>query len=256
MEDNHCTSTDADQCIEQIEMKRWTKDLRSLPKFSHALLRQHLGVEGENDASRHKKLGYRSFKDRYVNSVEVKADVLKGSETHFLVKACVSASKKKQIYIVYVHLNQNTGEVTHGSCTCKAGKGGCCKHVAAVLFQILDYIELELTEVPDDLTCTQVLQQWHVPRGDEVDKPVLYEDMTFEKACYEKDAKGRKRSDGKSKADNFNPTPQFVRNITQDEVKKFAHNLEQQGKTEYLRLVLESNDYQPYYFDQIHQSLP
>ena len=92
---------------------------------------------------------------------------------------------KKQIYIVYVHLNQNTGEVTHGSCTCKAGKGGCCKHVAAVLFQILDYIELELTEVPDDLTCTQVLQQWHVTRGDEVDKPVLYVDMTFEKACYE-----------------------------------------------------------------------
>ena len=134
---------------------------------------------------------------------------MKGSETHFLVKACVSASMKKQIYIVYVHLNQNTGEVTHGSCTCKAGKGGCCKHVAAVLFQILDYIELELTEVPHDLTCTQVLQQWHVPRGDEVDKPVLYEDMTFEKACYEKDAKGRKRSDGKSKADNFNPTPQL-----------------------------------------------
>ena len=26
-----------------------------------------------------------------------------------------------------------------------------------------DFIELELTEVPDDLTCTQLLQQWHVP---------------------------------------------------------------------------------------------
>jgi hypothetical protein len=34
-----------------------------------------------------------------------------------------------------------------------------------------------------------------VPRSDEVDKPVLYEDMTFEKACYEKDGNGRKRSD-------------------------------------------------------------
>ena len=79
---------------------------------------------------------------------------------------------------------------------CTSTDADQCKHVAAVLFQILDYIELELKEVPDDLTCTQVLQQWHVPRGDEVDKPVLYEDMTFEKARYEKDAKGRKRSDG------------------------------------------------------------
>jgi hypothetical protein len=81
-----------------------TKDLRSVPKFSNALLRQHLRVE--DDASRRKKLGYR---------------LLKGSEAHFLVKACVSASMKKQIYIVYVHLNQNTGEVTH--CYEKDAKG-------------------------------------------------------------------------------------------------------------------------------------
>ena len=33
------------------------------------------------------------------------------------------------------------------------GKGGCCKNVAVLLFQILDYIQLELTEVTDDLTC-------------------------------------------------------------------------------------------------------
>jgi uncharacterized Zn finger protein len=47
---------------------------------------------------------------------------------------------KKQTYIVNVHLNQESGEVTYGSCSCKAGKGGHCKHVAAVLFQIIDYI--------------------------------------------------------------------------------------------------------------------
>jgi hypothetical protein len=87
---------------------------------------------------------------------------------------------KKQTYIVNVHLNQESGEVTYGSCSCKAGKGGCCKHVAAVLFQIIDYIQLELTEVPDDLACTQVLQQWRVPKNNEVDEPILYEDMKFE----------------------------------------------------------------------------
>ena len=62
------------------------------------------------------------------------------------------------------------GGVVYANCLCKAGKGGCCKHVAALLFQILDYIQLELVEVPDDLTCTQLLQQWHVPRSDETDK--------------------------------------------------------------------------------------
>ena len=71
---------------------------------------------------------------------------------------------KQQSYNVYVHFNQKSGKVTHGNCICRAGKGGCCKHGVAVLFQVIDYIQLELTEVPDDLTCTQILQQWHVPK--------------------------------------------------------------------------------------------
>lgn len=102
--------------------------------------------------------------------------------------------------------------------------------------------------MPDDLTCTQVLQQWHVPRNNEVDEPILYEDMKFEKPSYEKDVKGRKRSIEKTKVDNFNPTPQFGRNITQNEIKTLAQNLEKQGKAEYLRLVMESNNYQPHPF--------
>jgi hypothetical protein len=174
-----------DQSTEQIEIQRCTKDQKSLPKFSHALLQKRLGVECDNDASKHKKLGYRIFKDRYVNNVLVKPNIWKGREVHFVVKACVNASMKKPTYIVYVHLNQESGDVTHGSCSCKTGKGGCCKHVAAIIFQLIDYIQLELTEVPDDLTCIQVLQQWHVPRNNEVVEPILYEDMKFEKPSYD-----------------------------------------------------------------------
>ena len=76
--------------------------------------------------------------------------------------------------------------------------------------------------------------------------------MTFEKLSYEKDVKGRKRTDAKSRADNFNPTPRFARNITQDEIKNFSNNLKQQGKADYLRRVIESNDHQPHQFDKFH----
>jgi hypothetical protein len=34
-----------------------------------------------------------------------------------------------------------------------------------MLYQIIDYVKLELLEVPDFFTCTQVLQQWNVPSG-------------------------------------------------------------------------------------------
>ena len=45
----------------------------------------------------------------------------------------------------------------------------------ALLFQLLEYIQLDSKVIPDDLTCIQLLQQWHVPRSDELEEPILYE---------------------------------------------------------------------------------
>ena len=83
-----------------------------------------------------------------VTHIVVKANVLKDTEKFFLFKCVVHACIKKAHYVVYVHLHQDTGKISCASYTCTAGKGGCCKHVAVLLFQIPDYIQLELTEVP------------------------------------------------------------------------------------------------------------
>ena len=71
---------------------------------------------------------------------------------------------KNQVYTVYVHLLQDEGKVLKANCSCNAGAGGCCKHIAATLFQIHDFVELGLSTVPDDKSCTDVLQQWNVPK--------------------------------------------------------------------------------------------
>ena len=91
---------------------------------------------------------------------------------------------KSDTYTVYVHLNQANGDVVYSNCTCAAGKGGQCKYIVALLFQIIEYKQLDMTEIPDHLTCTQLLQQWHVPRKDESDDPVLYENIAFKKSDY------------------------------------------------------------------------
>ena len=108
-----------------------------------------------------------------------------------------------------MHLNQLNGEVVHANCACKAGKCGCYKHVAALLYQINDYVQFEFTEVPDALTCTQLLQQWHVPRTGEADEPVLLEDIKFEKCSYEQDNKAKNHA-STSKVAVYNPTPHFA----------------------------------------------
>ena len=49
-------------------------------------------------------------------------------------------------------------------CKCKAGAGGYCKHVAALLYCILDYSDHQLTQIPDHRTCTDKPQHWNVAK--------------------------------------------------------------------------------------------
>ena len=70
MEDKPCRSRDAGEASKPLQDMRWSKDLHLLPKLTHALLQEHLGIESNNDACKHKKLGYRLFKDKYVNRVQ------------------------------------------------------------------------------------------------------------------------------------------------------------------------------------------
>jgi hypothetical protein len=142
-------------------------DLKLLPPFTYNKLQKHLGLGSQQNSTgtkKDEKLGYRLFKEGYVSNVQAKPNIPNsGSGKSFILKATVHASMKKVSYVVYVHLNQVNGDVVHGHCSCKAGKGGQCKHVAAMLYQIIDYVQLEVSEVPDVLSCTQVLQQWNVP---------------------------------------------------------------------------------------------
>ena len=92
----------------------------------------------------------------------------------------------------------------------------CCKHVAALLFQILDVIQVELSEVPDNLTCTQLLQQWHVPSSEDLKTALLFDNIKFGKAtstrkCY--------------KVENINPAPGFAKNVTQNDIRKHKEGL-------------------------------
>ena len=77
------------------------------------------------------------------------------------------------MFICHWHAIFVTAKVSLASYLFKVSVGGCCKHVAALLFQLLDFIQLEATEVPDDLTCTKLLQKWHVFSGEEM-KTVLF----------------------------------------------------------------------------------
>ena len=123
-------------------------------------------------AMKHKKAGYRLFKDDHVKRVRFHP----GSGTKCYCSALVQASATN--YSTSVCLHKLNGSVVGACCKCKAGVRGCCKHVAALLYCILDFSDLQLTHIPDHRTCTDKLQQWNVAKEFKGD-PVLFSDILF-----------------------------------------------------------------------------
>lgn len=160
------TNAERDEEVEERtheDISQWSTDLAAMPSITQEKIHQYLVLGNSCDskpkgATKHKILGYQLFKESYVKKVRVKSNVMAEKLT-FLVKCFVAASMKREKYSVYVHLCQRSGDILYAKCLCKAGAGGCCKHVAAVLFQLVEYKQLDLKIVPDDKTCTALLQK-------------------------------------------------------------------------------------------------
>ena len=90
-------------------------------------------------------------------------------------------------YSTVVSLGKLSGYVVgaNGQCNYKAGAGGCCKRVAALLYNILEYIELGLSEIPQDKS-TEQPQQWHKPCKNVADGPVFFSEIQFVHHSYGK----------------------------------------------------------------------
>ena len=107
------------------DKKRWTKSLDELPNLTSQHIARKL-IDGSKTmrdslkalkASRNKKLGYRLWRERYVHHIYVKPNVQANKKLFilFIVKGKVHASMKSANYLVYVHLEQNRGEVSSRS---------------------------------------------------------------------------------------------------------------------------------------------
>ena len=238
------------------KLTEWTRNLTGMPPFTHELLQEHMITNTANkvnngqpnNAHKHKKAGYQLFKDKMVTQVLVKANIMKGKEKFFLMKCVVHASMKKTEYSVYVHFYLDTGKIFHANCSCAAGKCGCCKHVAALLFQLLDFTQLELTEVPDDLTCTQLLQQQHVPPNEKLETALLFDQVKFTKATCKKEKVYH--------PDYNNPSPAFSENVTECDLKKLENGLKTADSCHYFQGLLKSNHHKPWEYNNYLEGLP
>ena len=154
-------------CRVEWPKEGWSLSLANLPEFQHCFIFSYLsgalkeGKKGRG-AFKCKREGYALFKASHVQ--DVKYNFSSHSEFCFFETKVKASMTRNKTYRAKVRLKKNTAEVDGAYCNCKAGANGYCKHVGAVLYTILDFVESGFEEIPPNKSCTDKPQEWHKPR--------------------------------------------------------------------------------------------
>ena len=106
------------------------------------------------------------------------------------------------MHLGHIHASYSTfvailsrGLVCHATCSCPAGLGGPCSHVAGLLFYIAKLKAGNIDSIPEDTTCTGKPCEWNKPPRRDV-QPQHLTDIKFRKLEFGKDTSGPLRHSG------------------------------------------------------------
>ena len=158
---------------------------------------------------------------------------------------------RKKTYRTKVRLRKNTAEVDGAYCNCKAGANGYCKHVGAVLYSILDFVESGFEEIPPNKSCTEKPQEWHKPRGQNPDRntTVYFNEILMIRHDYDADKNNKTYKQRKRKIEkqSYSACPSYALKLTSEQIHSFCRDL--RGNPDESKPMicdlLEGNDYKP-----------
>jgi len=254
----HCVQVDKQQLHASWELPSdgWVTNIEQLPKFCYDHLFAHLISNSRTvalnqksaatkkyqaGAMKHQEAGYRLFKDDHVKRVKFHP----GSDNKCFICALVQASFKSSTnYSVSVCMNRLNGSVVGARCKCKAGAGGCCKHVAALLCCVLDYSDCELTEIPEHKTCTEKPQQWNVAKHTSNGNPVLFSEILFVHHTYGK-RKAEDEHEKMAKRKQYRACPVSLQAVKEEEIRALCTSLDSNQENSPFSKLLRENDCKP-----------
>lgn len=235
----------------------WTNNLDGLPQFSYDHLFAHLvsnsktvaanqktsamKTHNTTGAMKHKEAGYRLFQDDHVKTVQFHPG---NNEDLFFFSSLVQASFTAIVhYSTTACLYSANGSVCGAHCKCKAGGGGCCKHVAALLYCVLDYSERQLQVIPDHKTCTDKPQQWNVAKNP-TDGPILFSDILIVHHVYGK-RKAEEECTRSKKRKEYRACPTSLQAVSEDQIRALCTGLQSHTDNPPFPKVLRGNDCRP-----------
>lgn len=233
----------------------WTCSLDQMPNFQHCFIFEHLAADFEKEnkkirqgAFKSKRDGYALYKAAHVQ--QVKFNCTSHKEICFFESRIKASMTRNKSYRTVTSLWKSTAKVRSCSCNCKAGAGGRCKHVGALLYILLDYVESELTEIPQDVSCTGKPQQWNKPHSTVTSGSIPIEDLLFTKYNYHDDKMHRKsvrRAQRSIDRRAYDATPYFAMKVNKLQIKTLCENLKSINTPTKPMIIdlLEGNNYKP-----------
>ncbi|XP_038064883.1 uncharacterized protein LOC119735247 [Patiria miniata] len=117
----------------------------------------------EQISKRSRVRGYNFFKNGYVHKIAL--ELLKEGEVAVQGKCFRSMRKSDTPHSLNVCFGRDQGLIAESRCSCVAGLSGTCAHIIALIYTLRHYQDLGLKEIPGQLSCTSLPQQWHKPCG-------------------------------------------------------------------------------------------
>lgn len=229
----------------------YTNSLTGIPTIEDSDIFQYFLIKcdgTESTAVKHRDSGWNFHKSGKVRYAEFKMDI---DDSTLLIRADVEASfdrgvvtgNTKKKYPVHIICNKHCGTICGARCVCKAGLGGFCKHVAAVLFHVMDYQRRGENVISRTAASTSALQTWHQPKV-QGQACIKFDNIDFESYNYERDnAPTAKRV--KTNYHEHNSCPDGEDCVTSEKIEKFATEMSSLGVASHFVDILRSNNYKP-----------
>ncbi len=203
-----------------------------------------------------REAGFRLFRDGHVKMVRVHHGST--SVNLYLIHAVVKPSfKTTRQYCTVVGLSKSTGYVASARCKFKAGANRYCKHVAALLYNILDYVELGpflmIRHVPispssgiDLRPMLKVVRYSFLnrPKTDAEGGPILFYEIQFVHHTYGK-RKAETAATRMHKVKKYHACPVLLQRVSEERIRHFCTSLESHQKLSLFAIVMLANDCTP-----------
>ena len=115
---------------------------------------------------------------------------------------------------------KTSGEPVGGSCSCVAGQGEACTHIAGLLFAAEDFVSRGYKSLSDQLATTEKLCKWIVPKGPSV-TPAPIKKVPVHKRLAPK----KTRKEKTFRACEYNPVAEHKRGVDYSDLVTLRHTL-------------------------------